>query len=249
MGKVRILIVEDEFMVAEELQHQLTEQGYEVLANVDNSIDAKRALHVFQLDLVLIDIRLKGEEDGITLANHVKDHYRIPIIFISSLTDQPTIARARLCQPAAYLVKPYNQSELFIAIDMALFNFESRLTAQHGLPVHEHDNLLYHVNDHIFIKDKYRFVRIESGDILWLKAEGSYVDIITTARNHLITTETLKSFMDKAQFPNLFRVHRSYAVNIGKINGMEGNRLFIDQQEIPIGKNYHASLLEQLRIL
>ncbi|GAB5528152.1 MAG: hypothetical protein Roseis2KO_60240 [Roseivirga sp.] len=249
MAKVRILIIEDELLVAEDLRGMLTGEGYDVLEIADNATDAKRALNVYQLDIVLIDIMLKGEEDGIDIAEYIRQNHRLPIIFTSSLIDAPTIERARSCQPAAYLVKPYNLSSLFIAIDMALFNFQSHQTAAPFLKQTGHEQSHYTLNDHIFIKDKHRFERIRLTDILFLKAESSYVSIITTNKNYLLTTETLKSFLDKLTTHLIQRVHRSYAVNIEQVEALEGNRLILGTHEIPVGKNYHAALPQMLKFL
>lgn len=249
MSNVRVLIIEDELLIAEQLRESLAEQDYDVLDLVDNAQDAKRALSVYQLDIVLIDIMLHGDEDGISVANYINQNHQLPIIFISSLIDSSTIDRAKHCKPAAYLVKPYNTSELYIALDMALFNFENRTIANHTPAIQANNNSHYLVNEHIFIKDKYRFERVNLEDILWLKAESSYVSIATRNKNYLLTTETLKSFMDKLNSKTLRRVHRSFAVNIDKVEALEGNRLFLGEMEIPIGKSYQSAIQSYLRFL
>lgn len=249
MSKVRILIVEDEIIIAQEMKHHLEGQGYAVSSIACSADEAKRALEMFRLDLILIDINLKGEEDGIALAGHVNDSYQLPFIFISSLIDKETVDRATITRPAAYLVKPYNASELFIAIDMALYCYEKNQTAEFNRTENLEDQSHYLLNDHIFIKDNYRFERVNFKDILWIKAESSYVRFHTSARSFLLTTDTLKSFLLKIQVPFLQRVHRSFAVNIGKIDALEGNRLYIGSDEIPIGKNYLGIVQDQLRFL
>ena len=179
MPNIRTLIIEDELLTAMELKQSLEAQGYDVLDVVDNGTDAKRALKIYQLDIVLIDIRIKGEEDGISIAQHINEEHGLPIIFITSLIDAETVERAKVCHPAAYLVKPYNASELFIAMDMALFNFQAGRIANPLNPTLSPDKEHYQLNDYVFIKDKYRFERIALADILWLKAESSYVKIVT----------------------------------------------------------------------
>lgn len=249
MAKVRILIVEDEMLIAQELRSQLEHQGYEVAALAKDGVEARRALEMYRLDLILLDIKLKGPEDGISVAHHINKTYQLPIIFISSLTDKSTIAQAKEARPSAYLVKPYNPAELFIAIDMALHRSEMGTFAKDIINKPSDKSSHYLLNEHIFIKDKYRFERVEFQEILWLKAEGSYVMVKTPDKIYLLTTDTLKSFLEKIQAPHLFRVHRSFAVNIHRIDALEGNRLFIGPEEIPIGKNYHSAIQGQLRLL
>ena len=247
MANTRILIIEDELLTAAELKQNLEDQGYDVLAVVDNAVDAKRALKVYQLDIVLIDIRLKGDEDGISIARHINEKHGLPIIFISSLIDEATIDQAKVCQPAAYLVKPYNASELFIAMDMALFNFQNGHIANPLKPQQAPDQEHYQLKDYVFIKDKFRFERLALKEILLLKAESSYVQIVTAKKKYLLTTETLGSFMDKIQYSQLMRVHRSYAINIDQLEGFMGNRVYIGENEIPVGKSYHKALQDLLR--
>lgn len=249
MSGVRILIIEDELLVAEQLKNTLITQGYEVLDIVDNAADAKRALMVYQLDIVLIDIKLRGEEDGISIAQHINQQHRLPIIFISSLIDQETVDRAKVCKPSAYLVKPYNASELYIALNMALFNFESSLVANPLSQQAPSQNDHYLINEHIFVRDKHRFERINIEDVLWLKAESSYVSIVTESKGYLLTTETLKSFLDKVSSRLLQRVHRSYAVNLQKVEAIEGNRLFVGEKEIPVSKNQLPELQAHFKFL
>lgn len=247
MARVRILIVEDELLVAEEMAAVLKTNGYDVLDIVNTVIDAKRALEVYKIDILLVDIRLKGEEDGITLAAFVKEQYALPLIFTTSLFDKTTIDRAVLTTPSAYLVKPYNYHELQIAIEMALFNFEHQQAAQPNSTITLEDSH-YLVNQHVFIKDKNRFERVEFSDIMWLKAESSYVNVHTNKKNYLLTSDTLGSFLDKIDLNNLLRIHRSYAVNIDKVIALEGNEIHLPSQTIPVGKNYRAAVKQHFNI-
>ena len=249
MANTRILIIEDELLTAQELKQNLEDQGYDVLDIVDNATDAKRALKVYQLDIVLIDIRLKGDEDGISIARHINEKHGLPVIFISSLIDEATIERAKVCQPAAYLVKPYNASELFIAMDMALFNYQNGRIANPLRPQEAPGQEHYQLKEYVFIKDKHRFERIALSDILWLKAESSYVQIATAKKKYLLTTETLGSFLDKIQYNQMMRIHRSYAINVQHLEGFMGNRVYVAEEEIPVGKSYHKALHELIRTL
>lgn len=248
MSKVRILIIEDELLIAEEMSAKLGESGYLVQEIVDNGTDARRALEMYQLDIVLVDIKLRGEEDGISIANFINSEYDLPLIFVTSLTDPLTVKRAVEAKPYAYLVKPYNQQELLISIDMALFNFENRRQAEINPPKIETQSH-YIVNQHVFVKDKHRFERVEYEDILWLKAESSYVSISTQQKNYLLTGDTLGSMLGKISEDWMLRVHRSYAVNVNKVNAIDGNALIISDHTIPIGKNYRGGIKQHFRIL
>lgn len=248
MSKVRILIVEDELLIAQEMKYTLTSAGYAVLDIVDNTMDARRALEIYQLDIILLDVMLRGEEDGLTLAKEISNNQQIPIIFITSLVDEDTIKRAMESRPSAYLLKPYNQRELQIAIDMAFHNYEQKkvsdLSQQEAKPSSH-----YTFNQHVFIRDNHRFERLEFQDILWMKAENTYVSIETAMKNYLLTSDTLGSMLEKLCCPWMLRVHRSYAVNTQKVKAIDGNQLTVGSQLIPIGKNYRQTVKQFFPVL
>lgn len=230
------------------MANELEATGYSVLEIVDNTTDARRALETYKLDIVLIDIKLKGEEDGISLAHFINSNHSLPVIFITSHVEPSTIDRALLAKPSAYLVKPYNKKELQIAIDMALFNFEQNRAAEINQSV-EGSQSHYLLNEHVFIKDKHRFERLDYKDILWMKAESSYVSIATNLKNYLLTSDTLGSMIEKINCSWLLRVHRSYAVNINMVKAFDGNQLSVNDQNIPIGKNYRTVIKQHFNIL
>lgn len=242
MSKIRVLIVEDDLIVAQEMSAQLTDVGFDVLEVVSSAYDARRALHVYQLDIILIDIKLRGEENGISLGIHIYNDFHLPIIFVTSLSNEDTVKAAIAARPAAYLVKPYNPRALQVAIEVAFSNFEKKLLPTYGrtqAPNQSH----YTLDDRVFVKDsRNRLERVNCNDILWLKAESSYVEINTQERKYLLTTDTLGSFIEKLRIEGLLRVHRSYAINLKKVTAVEGNTIEIGDQVIPIGKNYRTLL-------
>lgn len=247
MEKVKVLIVEDELLVAEEMRLLLEDEGFLVHEVVDNATSARRALAMYKVDIILLDIKIKGEEDGVSLAGYVKDTYSIPMIFVTSLYDKQVTERALLTRPSAYLIKPYNREELAVAIRLALHNFEKNFLPS-GLsdsPEKSH----YMLNEHIFIKDKNRFEKVDYNDILWAKAESSYVSIATNVKNYLLTSDTLGSLMVKIDRPSIIRVHRSFSVNLEKVDAIDGHQLCLGGKKIPIGKNYRTMLKMHFNIL
>ncbi len=123
MTKTRILVVEDESIVAKDIQKSLEKLGYEVPATASSAASAYEKLEHIQPDLVFLDIKLKGEEDGIHIAEHIKEKYNIPVIFLTSYVDQETLDRAKVTEPYGYIVKPFNESDLKTTVEMALFKF------------------------------------------------------------------------------------------------------------------------------
>jgi len=118
--KSRILIVEDEMLISMEIKETLIRLGYEVAGQVITGQAAIDEAETKQPDLILMDVRLKGEMDGIETAIRIKDRLGIPIIFLTAHSDKNTLERAIAMSPSGYLIKPFNDRELFSNIEMAL---------------------------------------------------------------------------------------------------------------------------------
>jgi len=127
MSQAKILVVEDEGIIANDIAFQLNRSGYDVLAIASSGEEALNLLQKLQPDLVLMDIRLRGELDGIDTASRVRSEYHLPIIFLTSHADAETLARAKHVTPSGYVVKPFRQVNLCSAIEMAVFKHKSDL--------------------------------------------------------------------------------------------------------------------------
>lgn len=120
MEQVRILVVEDEVIVARTIASQLNQLGYTVIGTASSGrVAIAKALDA-KPELVFMDIILKGEMDGITTASYIREHLDIPVIFLTAYGDDNTLQRAKLTQPFGYIVKPFTSKDLRIAVEMAL---------------------------------------------------------------------------------------------------------------------------------
>ncbi len=129
MSKERILIVEDEAIVAEELKEDLERLGYAVAGIIDTGDQVVEAVASLKPDLILMDVRLNGGVDGIEAAYQTKAEFDIPIIYLSAYSDGETLKRAAQTTPAAYLIKPFNERELAANISLALSSARSRVSS------------------------------------------------------------------------------------------------------------------------
>jgi signal transduction histidine kinase len=127
MDKVRILIVEDEGVVALSIQRRLEKFGYEVPLVVVSGEEAITQAKEIRPDLILMDIRLKGVLDGIAAAEKIRSQLDIPIIYLTANSDEATLQRAKLTEPFGYLLKPFEDRELHTTIQMALYKYQSEL--------------------------------------------------------------------------------------------------------------------------
>jgi DNA-binding response OmpR family regulator len=117
----KVLVVDDDLMFALDLQHQVRRLGHEVVGMARNSSEARKAFAETVPDLVLMDVYLAGQMDGIETVRGLRGSSRLPVIFMSSTDDEQTISRAVDEGPYAYLLKPFNRGELAESMDLALY--------------------------------------------------------------------------------------------------------------------------------
>ncbi len=120
MNAEKILVVEDEWVVADQLCRNLKELGYTVCSTASTGEEAIRKVEADSPDLILMDIVLKGKMNGIEAADRINSKFNIPILYLTAYTNQEYIERAKQTNPFGYLVKPYNEKELYANIEMAL---------------------------------------------------------------------------------------------------------------------------------
>ena len=114
------LIVEDETLIAEELAERLSRMGFLVVATVDSADDAVQVAVRERPDIVLMDIRLKGERDGIHAAGEIRSRVNIPVVYLTAYSDQITLDRAKHTEPYGYVLKPFHERELQITLELAM---------------------------------------------------------------------------------------------------------------------------------
>lgn len=132
MMKPMVLIVEDEIIIALDIQNTLTRKGYNAEAIAASGEEAIKKTEELRPDLVLMDIKLKGKIDGIEAAREIRERFNIPVAFITAYADESTIQRAREIQPIGILLKPFRERELQSFVEMALdkSRMENRVIVQ-----------------------------------------------------------------------------------------------------------------------
>ncbi len=121
MANSKIMIVEDEWITADDLRMSLQSLGYTVTSMSSSGEEAIQNAEKDRPDLVLMDIVLKGEMDGIEAASQIRSCYNIPIIYLTAFADEKILERARITEPFGYIVKPFVNEDLKIAIEIALY--------------------------------------------------------------------------------------------------------------------------------
>jgi diguanylate cyclase (GGDEF)-like protein/PAS domain S-box-containing protein len=127
MFKARILVVEDEVVIALDIQRTLIKLGYEVPEFVTSAESALERIAASRPDLVLMDIHLSGEMDGIAAADEIRQRDRLPVVFLTAHSDEATLSRAKITEPYGYVLKPFEERELEIAVDIALYRHRAEM--------------------------------------------------------------------------------------------------------------------------
>ena len=247
---VKLLLIEDEPIIAKDLAYLLQDLGYAVTGTCRRHQEALQSLQTQQPDLVLCDIHLEGDDwDGIRLAGEIRRLYNLPIIFLTAMTDPATIARAAFVEPEAYLTKPFEERQLRVAIELALVKFAQKQEADSApTPEEPAANMPPFIAGAFFVKDKKRLVKIQTEEILWIKAEGVYSLLATTQRQFLLSVN-LGILEEKLKNHSFARVHRSYLVNVLHVETIEEDVLTVGLEHIPLGKSYREEFYRRLQQL
>lgn len=244
MSAVRVLVVEDEFVIGRNIVSALEKIGYEVIGHALDYEEAVGMLKTEVPDIALLDISLAGDRDGIELADYLNQHHNIPFIYLTSHSDPKTLERAKATHPSAYLVKPFEAHDIYTSIEVALANYvRANPVADTPQSDETGDHLM---KDAIFIKRDHLFVKVKFEDIRWLKSDHVYIEVRTADKTH-IARSSFGDLLLKIDSDHFFRVHRSYVVNLDHVDAINHSMLMIGDTEIPVGRSYRDALLSRLK--
>lgn len=254
MKKVKILIVEDESIVAMDIKQSLEKMGHEVLGIASTGVKALEFLSKnVKPDLILMDIMIKGDMTGIDIADHVNKHHKIPVIFLTAYADEKTLEKAKLTEPYGYILKPFKEVDLRTNVELALHKhkinsqLQKELEAYSTIVSNTENNKSY-----IFIKNKSRFIKTNVEDLYYVEALKDYV-IFYTADDKFTLHCTMKDIESKLPKNVFARVHRSFIVNVDKIHIIEYVTSMIKLEkttkQIPLGASYKQALFKKFNLL
>lgn len=255
MEILKILIIEDDYIIAENLSEQLSEIGYVISAIAHNSNEAVTAFKKNVPDIILCDIQLKNSElDGIEIIHYFNGICRVPVIFLTAFSDGPFIEKAKTVNPSHYLLKPVTTDQLNIAIEMALHNFNEnkKIVPEKQKLVFNNNNSVcsfYSQNNYIFMKEGHRFIKINYSSILYIEAMGSSVKIVTENKNYIFSAN-LSQFFNQVNATTFIRIHKSFIVNINKIESFDLGEVSILigdlTKTLPIGRSYKDAFINNI---
>jgi DNA-binding LytR/AlgR family response regulator len=233
-------------IIAEDMKDILVRLGYEVPFIAVTGEEARQALEKNETDILLVDIRIKGRESGIELARFVHQQYHIPFIYVTSNADKATVQEAKQTFPYGYLLKPFDERDLFAAIEIAISNFKQQQTTGNEIETPENDNFV--VNDSIFVRDKKFFLKVKFNDILYLEASGNYTTIHTSQKK-ITLRSTLKEIEPKLPVQQFVRIHKSYIIRWEALSGINAQFVLVKETELPIGRTYHELISSRINKL
>lgn len=218
MTNFKILIVEDEVLIAEDLSDLLRSFGISEIDMAHDKPTALNKIEAFQPDLILLDIRMESELTGIQIAEIINTQYKKPFIFITAHSDMQMLQTILKTIPAGYITKPIKKADLYANVLLVSEKLKLQSPKQ------------------IMIKDGTKNVLIDFNDLLYIESEGNYIVIHTTHKKHALR-QNMDSIMAQLDNDIFYRVQRSYVVNIKKISSYSRKDLTINGIVIPISKN------------
>lgn len=242
-AKTRILIVEDDMIIAANISLQLTKLGHEITGIVSRGEEAIIHAKLNVPDIILMDVNLKGSIDGIETVQAIQQVANIPVIYITANNDDPTFIRAKETQPHAFISKPMNALVLHRTI--SLVEEQIKKHRDEKVPRNEALEIL---EDRIFIRYKGNMVKLLLDQILYIEADRNYC-IIATPKQKYVLTCTLKIMEDKLPANLFIRAHRSYIVNISKLDVVAEGHVEINRKVIPLSKSHKDLLLKHIQTI
>jgi len=248
MDAIRILIVEDEFIIARNLQVILEDLGYEPYEPVGSKLEAFAALAELEIDLVILDINLAGKQEGIEIGKHINEKLHIPFIYLTSNSDKATIDLARNTHPKTYLIKPFSSEDIYAAIEMAVDKINNQPPLQLA-PIHGLAEPSPFLLNSFFIKVGSKYVKVKIEDITHINADGKMVEVNTHAKQKLHVKMSLEQMQNQLYKFGFVRVQRSFLVNINHVSAINNETIYIEQEAIPIGRQYKDELMKYIKAI
>ncbi|QTN38521.1 response regulator transcription factor [Cryomorphaceae bacterium] len=226
MMKHRVFIVDDERIVAETVAAMVEDMGHEVVGMAHTLASAREGLNQCECDLAILDINLKLGSEGIKLGEQLSES-GVPFFFVTSYSDMSTVEAAKKVRPGAYVVKPFTEQDLYVAIEMTMMRASSGI--ERGVSVRKG-------NAH---------ARIPLQDIRYMKAENIYVELYTRDKVWL-KRSSLKELLQRIEDEHFIQTHRSYAINTKAVTGYSSNEVRIGDEVIPLSRSHRDEVIDAL---
>lgn len=243
----KILMVEDDMIIAADISMQLTKSGYEVIGICTTGEDALKTIENNRPDLILMDIVLTGKMNGIEAAKAILENFQIPLIFLTSNSDDATFQEAITTKPYAFISKPFQKSDLERTIKLTLKRIA---VEQESTPVNEVTDHVSAMNDRLFIRSKGQMVKVLLSEILYVEADRNYCKVNTEKQSYLLSVP-LRNIETQLPSDKFIRVHRSFVVNLQRIDAISEYHEFLTIQscQIPVARRTKEEVIKRLKMI
>ena len=243
---IKIFIVEDEMIIAANISLQLSKLGYEISGIVSKGEEAILHIKENKPDIILLDIQLKGELDGIETAKLILKKQDIPIIYLTANVDDAHFKRAKETKPYAFISKPFKKLDLQHAIELTINRINTEEVPKEIIDEKNTSQLV--LNDCIFVRDHEKMVKVYIKDIYYIQADRNYSRIHAKNGENLLVM-TLKEIDEKLPDEHFLRIHRSYIVNLAHVDEVASSHVVVKRKAIPITKSLRAGLLNRIQTI
>lgn len=249
----RVLIVEDEFLIAMDLRSRLEAMDFWVTGVAASYEQALEQALQHNPDVVVMDIQLEGAKTGIDAAKLIWSKLEIPVIFLTGMQDPETVEAALATQPMGYVYKPFKDAELRNQIWVAVQQKEALRQLKMRLKNAETQEKIGQTEkateEYVFIKDNRHIYQVPVADILYLEAMDNYTVLHTVHGEQHIISGVLKDILEKMENPGLLRIHRSYAIARRHIRRIEENTVSMGERVLPVGKSFRDAFYASIQAI
>ncbi len=243
MPVIKILAVEDEELHADLLRMHLDKLDYQLIALLDDAKDVLSVIRATKPDVVLMDIVLNGVMNGIELASRINEVADVPVIYLTSHRDMETFQAAKKTFPESYLTKPYDTFQLQSAIELAIL--KNQQVARPPISKHSESGA-----DSLFVKEGTALSKVSFSDILYVQAFDKYC-YVHTAEKKFLMGSTLKAVSANLPVDTFIQVHRSYIINLSKVEKIvpAESTLLLAGKPIPVSRAYKTNVFSHFNII
>lgn len=249
---ISVLVVEDEFAIALDIEMRLKKMGFDVTGIAENDDTAIKMAEEEAPQLILMDIHLEGSKNGIEIAKQVHDELHIPVVFLTAHADSATFQQALKANPYGYVLKPFKDVDLKNTIELAYSKYKDDLDKRKKVEFAQ--NILATAlekenNNSFFVKEKNIVHKIDLQDIFWIEALDNYTNIHTSSKRYTIHSY-LRDVLISLPEEKFLRTHRSFAVAKDKISIIKEDKIvLLNQTEVALSRSYKNVIIEQIKIL
>lgn len=243
MISLKILLVEDVIVTAMDLRQTLEKAGHKVTGIARTLQAARQSVISNPPDLALVDIELEKHSvgNGVDTAKELQLYQPMPIIYLTANSEPAMFLSAKETRPAAYLIKPFNATELLFNVELAYHYFQARRIASADA----------RMPGYLLLPVGKGLERINFDDVVYMEADGAYAKIIMVDKSVHTVSTNLGQLEQYFQLPNFFRLSRSHVVNLNYIKRLKDSELILDNGRIvlPVPNTSRKELFKRLTVV